>query len=106
MIARLLACLALTLSLPAGAQEPNAEPVDAAALFKQLDRNGDGYLSPQELASEAAKRGNWIAVDRDRDGCISRAEFGTVPSLAARTTPPQSSATGGTQPPAAQTSSR
>jgi Ca2+-binding EF-hand superfamily protein len=105
MIARLLACLALTLSLPAGAQEQNSEPVDAAALFKQLDRNGDGYLSPQELASDAAKRGNWIAIDRDRDGRISRAEFGTVP-MAARNTAPQSAATGGTQPPAQQTSSR
>jgi Ca2+-binding EF-hand superfamily protein len=106
MIARPLACLALILSLPAGAQEQNSEPVDATTLFKQLDRNGDGYLSPQELASEAAKRGNWIAVDRDRDGRISRAEFGTVPPVAARTAPPQSAATGGTQPPAQQTSSR
>jgi hypothetical protein len=35
----------------------------------------DGYLSPDELASDVALRYNWIAVDRNRDGRISRSEF-------------------------------
>jgi EF hand domain-containing protein len=50
----------------------------AASLFDQLDRNKDGYLTAAELASDEAKNRNWIAVDRDRDGRISRAEFGLV----------------------------
>jgi Ca2+-binding EF-hand superfamily protein len=67
-------------------------------LFERLDRDKDGYLSPQELASDAAKATNWIAVDRDRDGRISRAEFGTMVAQPSRAQPP-SAAAGGTQPP-------
>jgi len=77
-----------------------AEP--EASLFERLDKNKDGYLSKDELAAQEAKNGNWIAVDRDRDGRISRAEFST---MIARPTQPQapSAATGSTaQPPKKQ----
>lgn len=47
-------------------------------LFNELDRNGDGYLSPDELKSDHALNNNWIAVDRNRDGRISRSEFEAV----------------------------
>lgn len=75
----------------AGASAPSA------SLFERLDRNKDGYLSSEELASDEARSRNWIAVDRDRDGRISRAEFnlvGTTPSQ-----PQPSAAAGGSRPP-------
>ena len=69
----------------------------AASLFDRLDRNKDGYLSRDELTSAEANSRNWIAVDRDRDGRISRAEFGLVgvPSAA----PHPRAAAGATTPP-------
>lgn len=68
------------------------------ALFDRLDKNKDGYLSKEELAAPEAKNGNWIAVDRDRDGRIARSEFTTVVAQPAPQQPP-SAAAGGTQPP-------
>jgi EF hand len=53
-------------------------------------------LSAQELAAPAAQQGNWIAVDRNGDGRITRDEFGLVRNFAS-TAP--SAATGGTQEP-------
>lgn len=47
----------------------------ASELFRQLDRNRDGYLSEQELWSERGERGDWAAIDRNRDGRISPGEF-------------------------------
>jgi hypothetical protein len=44
----------------------------SARLFDLLDRNRDGYLSAAELAN---RQGDWIAVDSNRDGRISRSEF-------------------------------
>jgi len=47
-------------------------------LFRELDRNGDGYLSADELSGDRARGANWIAVDRNRDGRISPSEFKAV----------------------------
>jgi Ca2+-binding EF-hand superfamily protein len=71
-----------------------AEP--AASLFERLDRNKDGYLSREELASRDALTRNWIAIDRDRDGRISRSEFGLVGI--AESKPAPSAAAGATKP--------
>jgi hypothetical protein len=75
----------------AGASAPSA------SLFDRLDRNKDGYLSREELTSAEAKSRNWIAVDRDRDGRISRAEFNLVGTPPAE--PQPSAATGASRPP-------
>jgi len=45
------------------------------ALFDRLDKNRDGYLSGTELTSPEALSSNWLGVDRDGDGRISRSEF-------------------------------
>jgi hypothetical protein len=86
LAAALLLCPALTWS---------AEP--EGSLFDRLDRNKDGYLSKDELAAPASQNGNWIAIDRDRDGRISRREFGTVVAQPAAQQQP-SAAAGGSQP--------
>ena len=44
-------------------------------LFRELDRNGDGYLSGDELWSPQGQQANWAAIDRNRDGRISPEEF-------------------------------
>jgi EF hand domain-containing protein len=55
------------------------------ALFNRLDKNRDGYLTGTELTSQEALSTNWLGVDRDGDGRISRDEFTAVnPSETAR----------------------
>lgn len=79
----------------------SAEP-DARSIFERLDRNNDGYLSKEELAAPEAQNGNWIAIDRDRDGRISRAEFGTVVAQPSPQQSTPSAAAGATTPPKKQ----
>ena len=67
------------------------------SLFDRLDRNKDGYLTRDELSGDEANNRNWIAVDRDRDGRISRSEFGLVDLERAK--PQPRAATGGTAAP-------
>lgn len=68
-------------SAAVGASAPAREdPAAARRLFRELDRNGDGYLTGDELWSARGRQDNWAAVDRNRDGRISPDEFTTVPS--------------------------
>jgi hypothetical protein len=59
---------------------PDIDEAAARELFRKLDRNGDGCLTHDELWSDLGRRGNWAAVDRDRNGCISLDEFTVVRS--------------------------
>ena len=56
----------------------SAVPQPTDSLFRELDRNGDGVLTPDELATDQARRSNWIAIDRNRDGRITPGEFRAV----------------------------
>jgi hypothetical protein len=81
-----------------GASAPGSgASASAASLFDRLDRNKDGYLSREELESDEAKSRNWIAVDRDRDGRISRTEFNLVATQPSQ--PQPGAAAGGSRPP-------
>ena len=51
------------------------DPSAAQRLFRELDRNGDGYLSGDELWNQPGQQANWAAIDRNRDGRISPDEF-------------------------------
>ena len=55
-----------------------------AGTFDRLDKNRDGFLTGAELTSQEALTSNWISVDRDADGRISREEFSAVQGEVAR----------------------
>jgi hypothetical protein len=69
-------------SASAGATAPRPSfarnEVASRALFDRLDKNKDGYLTGAELTSPEAQSANWLSVDRDGDGRISRSEFTAI----------------------------
>src|SRR5262249_60621454 len=69
----------------AGGQPTSAAADDGDALFRSLDRNGDGYLETKEVQRPPFSHVAWLRLaDRDRDGRISRKEFDAFLTLLRR----------------------
>jgi len=79
MLAQLALAAALLLSAPAAVvaqdQLSTTERLDA---FRQLDANGDGWLSGSEAAKRPEVRASFRNADANRDGRLSFAEFETI----------------------------
>ncbi|MET0680653.1 MAG: EF-hand domain-containing protein [Burkholderiales bacterium] len=73
----LLAAVALIASAPAWAAD-TLPPQDRLAAFRQLDTDGDGWISRQEAAVQPEVAANFDRADVDRDNRLSLAEFETI----------------------------
>jgi hypothetical protein len=56
-------------------QAQSAAATDPATVFKQIDTNHDGYITPQEWAAAKQKPDYFAAIDTDHDGRISLPEL-------------------------------
>lgn len=62
-------------------QAAGAKPADKSAIeaaFKRADANGDGKLSKEESARLPEVQANFDALDKDKDGSLSMAEFASA----------------------------
>lgn len=48
---------------------------ESSDAFKQLDVNGDGYISTEEAAGNSELLNQWANVDKNSDGQIEMSEF-------------------------------
>jgi BON domain-containing protein/EF hand domain-containing protein len=71
------ACLTLLLMLlsPTAPAQPTGEGHPQRADFIALDRNRDGYISKVEALANAEVQKRFAAFDQDRDGRLSEAEY-------------------------------
>jgi hypothetical protein len=79
----------IVLSFPAVAQKRYEEQTNPGApavgdtterlnIFRQLDANGDGWLSKSEAAKRREVAANFERADANRDGRLSLAEFESI----------------------------
>lgn len=54
------------------------DPQDRPAAFRQIDIDGDGWISVEEAAAEPEVAANFQKADQDRDGKLSIEEFETI----------------------------
>ena len=75
---RVLLSLALALAALSAQAQPGSEPPAAAAQradFLALDKNKDGYLSKQEAAGDREIAKRFAMFDIDNDGRLSESEY-------------------------------
>lgn len=54
---------------------PSASAVDHAAVFKEMDKNGDGRISRVEAAADSIRDDEFAKLDANKDGWLSRDEY-------------------------------
>src|SRR5438045_7087873 len=61
----------------AAAQQEKPKRPDAGALFSQLDKNGDGFITADEIADDRKAFFERLLriADKDKDGKLSKEEF-------------------------------
>jgi hypothetical protein len=82
-----------------------AQPVhaqtDATSVFKRIDTNHDGYITPEEWAAAKQKPDYFVAIDADHDGRITLPELQSAmnrPPSPAPGTPPDTTPEGAAPP--------
>ena len=70
-----LSCLTAFAADPVDTRTAPAAVSDSEKDFRALDRNGDGFLSRDELESSKVLAVRFDAADKNRDGRLDLAEF-------------------------------
>ncbi len=68
-----LACLLLSTSVFAQSQPPQRPDMGPPPSFSDMDKNGDGVLTSDEL--EGPMRNDFSQIDQDGDGTVTEAEL-------------------------------
>lgn len=75
---RALIAIALTLASTVASAQPGGEPTTGGASradFVNLDRNRDGYISRVEAVADAEIHKRFASFDLDKDGRLSEGEY-------------------------------
>jgi hypothetical protein len=63
---------------PADMSAPPSATIEPSPLFKQLDANHDGYVTPEEAKRSAEVTARFGDLDTNHDGRVSAPEFGAA----------------------------
>ena len=72
-------------SSPSDTSGSGSAGMSSASEFDSLDRDGDGYLSREDVDSKPALKEEWVNADRDGDGRLDRSEFSRFETVDAPT---------------------